>query len=546
MIVDAVMACLGYRTSREVIRTGQDRAILELLIDLDSKEEWLEGADDFKEMLDGGTQIAIQRNILPERSYLRINGRISTMGTAQSLGARLVDIHGQQEHHSLLQPENYLSILDSIRKDLTEPHKLTFKRLLQERRSLLAKLEELTKDLPSREREIDLLSYQLDEIKKAHLKVGEEEKLREEHRVISSQKELLELAQQAYQKMYAGIPGMPSVFEQVGESVFLLKKAASIDPSAEKVCDALEQVSYALEVALDLLRDYVKSLSFDPHRLKEVEDRLDLLERLKSKYGSSIEKIMEYEKEAQRRLEILFHTDEIVEQVKNKLGAVEKEMAVLGRKLSEIRQEIASDMEKNVSNTLGKLGMPNAKFLVKIEKEHDAQGIQMGNHKVRAFSSGFDKVNFLFSANPGEAPLPLQKVASGGELSRLMLAIKSYMEEVDPVPTLIFDEIDAGVGGKAGQAIAEKLWHLGRRHQVLCVTHLASIAAMADHHFVVSKTEKNGRTFAQVRNVKGDLRIKEIARMLSGSDLHISLEHAKELVLSADNYKQRFRNFLPR
>ncbi len=218
---------------------------------------------------------------------------------------------------------------------------------------------------------------------------------------------------------------------------------------------------------------------------------------------------------------------------------MENQMVILGTELSALRREAASKMEESISSVLHDLGMPGAKFIVQIEHQYDPQnGILIGEKPARPFQDGFDRVSFLFSANPGEPPLPLHKVASGGELSRLMLAIKSCAEEVEPVPTLIFDEIDAGVGGKAGQAIGEKLWQLGRNHQVLCVTHLASIAAMADSHFVVEKSEAGGRTYGRVVELKdGESRAREIARMLSGTEVGVSLAHGRELIVAADAYK---------
>ncbi|HHW17934.1 MAG TPA: DNA repair protein RecN [Firmicutes bacterium] len=532
MIIDAVMACLGYRTSSDVIRTGEERATLDLLV--------IPGKDDgeLREYLGDSAEISIQRDVLQERSYLRINGRIATMAMAQSLGSRLVDIHGQQEHHSLLRPQNYLRILDGMRRDLVEPAKSEFARLFEERQAILREMQDLRKDADTRKREIDLLSFQVEEIDRSRLKPGEEEVLRQEHLILSSQKRLMELTREAYRKLYSGEPGVPPVFELLGVAISLFKKVASTDPSAEKVCEALDQVMFSLESALDAIRAYEKKLTLDPRRLKEVEERLDLLERLKSKYGGNVEKILEYGAQAKKKLDTLIRADEILESLDRKLRDVEAQMVSTGQKLSDRRKEIASHMEKTVSKTLEDLGMPGARFIVRVEREPDPNGICAGGEKVRVFPDGFDRVSFLFSANPGEIPMPLHKVASGGELSRLMLAIKSYLEESDPVPVLIFDEIDAGVGGKAGQAIAEKLWDLSRTHQVLCVTHLASIAAMADNHYVVSKFEKDGRTFAKVELVEGERRVREISRMLSGTDMEISLEHGRELLLSAQKYKE--------
>ncbi|HHY69674.1 MAG TPA: DNA repair protein RecN [Bacillota bacterium] len=542
MIVDAVMACLGYRTSPEVIRAGEERAILELFI---SPEGDANGFDEqWEKSLGEGTEVAIQRDILPERSYMRINGRIATMSMAQSIGEKLVDIHGQQEHYSLLRAQNYISMIDSMNKQAIAPLKSKYYSHFSRRQELIQEKKDLSTDQSAREREIDLLAYQIAEIDKAALCIGEDEVLRQEYRVLNSQRKLINLSNEVYGSIYDGVDGTRSAYELITQAIELLKEAADIDPAAEGTKNALEQVSYALEVAVDLLREYQKGLSLEPGRLQEVQERLDLIEKLKSKYGGTIEDVLKYKGNAEERLKHLLNASEILEKLDEELAAIENEMASIGRTLTQLRREAATKMEESISDVLEELGMPGAKFIVQLEHQEDAEdGVLVDGVKIRPFQDGFDKATFLFSANPGEPALPLQKVASGGELSRLMLAIKSCVEEVDPVPTLIFDEIDAGVGGRAGQAIGEKLWQLGRTHQVLCVTHLASIAAMADSHFVVTKTEGGGRTYGQVIELKDqESRAKEIARMLSGAEVGASLAHGRELLLKAEDYKNSFKN----
>jgi len=532
MIVDAVMACMGYRASGEVIRAGEERAILEVLITLEPERDYLAGIE-VPGQGDFPRELVLQRDILPERSYIRINGRISTMSAAQEIASRVLDIHGQQEHHSLLRPDTYVGILDAMKKDSAGPLKEVFSCLYRERQKLVSEIAGIAQDSSSRKREIDLLSYQVNEIAAAKLCPGEEEALRQEYRILSYQKRLLEMTSEAYRRLYEGGPGTPAVMDELGESIAILKKAGEIDPRSEKALKALEEVSYSLEVAIDLLREYQKGLSVEPERLKEVEERLDLIQRLKSKYGETVERIMSYAEEASKRLDTLARAEEILREFQDRKHKIEAQLVERGLLLSRLRKEIALRMEENVSRTLGLLGMPGARFTVSVEREKDPSGILIGDEKVKVFPDGFDRVHFSFSANPGEPPMPLHKVASGGELSRLMLAIKSYMAETDPVPTLIFDEIDAGIGGAAGQAVAEKLAELGRTHQVLCVTHLASIAAMADSHLVVSKHETGGRTMATVKRVTGEERVHEIARMLSGRGVGISLEHAREMLRAA-------------
>ena len=537
MIVDAVMACLGYRTSPDTIRTGEDRAVLELLI---SPPKGI--APNLKHLLNISREmpeIMVQRDVLPERSYMRINGKIATMSMAQSIAAHLVDIHGQQDHHSLLQPQNNLAVLDAMAGGIVDKVKDEYRKVFAARQDIMFELSAIGRDASSRKREIDLLSYQVNEIEKAGLRRGEDDSLRQEHKILMSQHNLMEFAQEAYGMLYDGPPGVRSAYDQITHSLSFTSKIVNIDPSAQKLMESMEQILFFLEVAVDLLRDYQQGLSLEPSRLKQVEARLDLIERLKAKYGGSIDAILEYWDASSKRLARLLDADEILGKLQARLAQMESKLADLGTRLSEMRRKTSLDIEKRVSLVLEELDMPGARFSIVLEHQEDGEtGILVGGKKIGVFEDGLDKATFLFSANPGEDLLPIHRVASGGELSRLMLAIKSCVEEKVPVPTLIFDEIDAGVGGKAGQAIGEKLWQLSENRQVLCVTHLASIAAMADTHFVVTKYEKGGRTYACVSKVDDGPRAKEIARMLSGTQVGVSLDHGKELIALASSYKQ--------
>lgn len=533
MIVDAVLSCLGRRTPKDLLRTGEERAIVELLARHPPLLEDYGEDDAISPLFTSGDDLALQRDILPDRSYMRLNGKVVSSGMAQEIGSRLVDIHGQQEHHSLMKPQYYLPILDSLDRQRIAPLRSRFTDLYRQRQTILQDIGELGRGGSERQREIDLLSYQIQEISDSNIREGEEAELRSEYQVLSSQKRLIELAQTAYGLMYASSRGTQSVYEQVSEAVSILRKSAAIDPAASSVLEALEQVSFTCEAAVDALRDYHKRLSHDPEKIARVTERLDLIQKLKMKYGESEAAILNYKKDAAESLDRLTHREDTLLKLNEELASVEGQMAKVGSELTLSRQKLAEAMSKQVTVSLSELGMPGGRFEAKVVTENDNFGVPVGRSRLKAHSDGFDKVSFLFSANLGETLASVNKVASGGELSRLMLAIKSHLEENDPVPTLIFDEIDAGIGGDAGQAVAEKLWKLGRRHQVLCVTHMASIAALADHHYVVEKSERDGRTVANVRPLSQEGRIVEIARMLSGSNLSISSDHARELLRAA-------------
>ncbi len=541
MIVDAVMACLGQRTSKDLIRSGAKRASVELLAYKPPEVEHPSIGED--------SEISLQRDILPDRSYIKANGKVITSGMAQDIGAYLVDIHGQQEQHSLTRPQYYLQVLDSLKKDEIEAAKNKYHACYEERQATLKSIDRLGESGAQRQKQIDLLSYQVKEITDAGLRDGEEEELKAEFAVLSSQKRLVELVDQAYAFLYQGEAGTISAAESMSNAIYLLGKVSAIDSSITPSREALAQVSYGLETALDLVRAYRRSLDVSPDRLDLVSDRLDLIMRLKAKYGNSVKAIIEFGQTAENRLYELMNSQETLAGLRESLKSVESRMASMALGLTRLRRKVADDMETQVSLTLGELGMPGARFAVVLDAEEDILGIsgyveesgRQKESKVRVFPDGWDRVSLLFTANPGEPPLSVHRVASGGELSRLMLAIKAHLGEVDPVPTLIFDEIDAGVGGKAGQAVAEMLWKVGQKHQVLCVTHLATIAAIADNHYLVEKHEKGGRTFASVKMLSDKERISEISRMLSGDGLSISKQHAEALLKTASEFKEVLR-----
>jgi DNA repair protein RecN (Recombination protein N) len=542
MIVDAVMACLGERTSKDLIRTGADKATLELLADRPQLSEEEARGSPLQEILGDDREIVFQKDISSDRSYLRVNGRLVTSGMAREIGSYLVDIHGQQDQHSLARPQNYLGIIDSLDKERIYPVRDYFREAYREMQSILKRMAEFGTGEEERQREIDLLSFQVKEIQDAKLRDGEEEDLRAEYAILSSQKRLIELADEAYSLLYLG-GHRAAAADTIAMALDLLKKASSIDPSAEASREAVAQVSFGLEAALDMLRAYRRKLDVEPDRLVMVSDRLDLLQRLKAKYGDTIADIKEFEAKSAQRLNELENAEETLAMLKTSLRSLEERMARTGAILTSLRREVASTMEQAVSAILGELGMPGARFLVTIEPDEDPNGIDLAGMRVKASPIGVDRVGFLFSANPGEPPMPVNRVASGGELSRLMLAVKSHLGEVDRVPTLIFDEIDAGIGGKTGQAVAERLWRVSQKHQVLCVTHLAAIAAMADNHYLVIKEERGGRTYASVRRLEDpEERVAEIARMLSGDNLSISIEHARALLEAAQAYKSSISN----
>lgn len=528
MIVDAVEVCLGGRASADMVRSGADKAVIQMVLACDEKV--LSHMDrETKEMVEDPSEILLEREVTSQgRSYARINGHLVTAQMLQKTGQALVDIHGQHEHQSLLRPASYLDFIDGVNKDIITLRE-EFHSLYVRRQSEMEKMRSLVLDEKERKRQIDLLQYQVDEIEKARIEPGEESKLREEYRKLSALERLRSICVECRELLYESPYGM-ACSDSLGKAVSLFREASSLDPTAERVFSALNEVGIYLETALDLLRKYESSLDVQPDRLREVEERLDLIARLKDKYGRDERAILEYLERAKQDLAKLGSAEETLAVLKENLGRIEDEMTKKARELHELRLEASRELEKTVTADLESLGMPGGVLAVSVITDEDPEGIPFGNGRAKVHPYGIDRVEIAFSANPGEPPRPLNKVASGGELSRLTLALKAFLADRDPVPTLIFDEIDPGVGGRAGQAVAEKLARLGRYHQVFCVTHLASIAAASHGHYLVEKVEEGGRTVALVRRVDGEEREKEIARMLSGKPSETSLAHARELL----------------
>ena len=340
MVVGAVLACLGQRTSRDLLRSGEDRAVVELIASL-SPGMSTEPDDPLYEALSGSPEMVLQKDILTDRSYLRVNGRIATAAMIQDLGGRLVDIHGQQEHHSLLRPQNYLPILDSLRKDALDPLRRQFNGLYRQRQSLLGRIADLGRGDRERQREIDLLAYQVDEIVKAKLKPGEEDELRQEFDILSAQERLIDLWTQAYGAMYEGgrASGRPAK-EAVEEAASQLRRVAAIDPSAGQALSSVEQIVFEMEAAVDLMREYRRRLAVDPTRLNVVSERLDCIQRLKSKYGETVEGIDLFAATSKARLDELIHADETLARLRTEEAGLMGQMASLGAKLTATRQEI--------------------------------------------------------------------------------------------------------------------------------------------------------------------------------------------------------------
>jgi DNA repair protein RecN (Recombination protein N) len=538
IIIDAVSTLLGGRAESEYIRAGTDESRVEGIFHLDEamqaailsllKEDGLEGEDD-------ETLILAREIRRSGRNICRVNGRAVTLGTLEQIAQGLVDIHGQSEHLSLLRVREHVNLLDRY-ADLW-PLRSQVAAKVSALRQVQRELQTLLRDERELARRADLLEYQVQEIAAARLKVGEEEKLEAERNRLANAERLIELTDETYRALGKGKEGQASVIDLLGLVVRNLISLEKVDPSLAKRRRVAEEVSYQLEDLVQGLRAYRDQVEFDPVRLRQVEERLDLIHSLKRKYGDSIEEILAFGQAAQRELEAITHSEERVEELQAEEDRLLHEIGDSAAQLSAQRQGAGDRLSAAVEAELADLNMERARFGVSLEQSEDADGVWVDDKRYAFDSTGIDRVEFLIAPNVGEPLKPMVKIASGGETSRLMLALKTVLSAADETPTLIFDEIDQGIGGRAGGVVGYKLWDLSPKHQVLCVTHLPQLAGYGDTHYKVDKKVVGERTVAFVQKLEMDGRLEELAQML-GTATEVTRQSAREILEEVKKRKE--------
>lgn len=514
IILDAIEALVGGRTDPTLIRSGAERAMVEAVFQLSTNSAPVLEILQREDLADDPHSLTLSREVRREgRNVARVNGRSVGIGLLRELGGLLVDIHGQSEHLSLLNVRHHIDLLDRYAHD--EDERAAYLEAYQQIQTLRRELTELRQEEQEAARRTDLLNFQIQEIDGAQLKADEEEELRRERDRLANAENLAALAQQSLVLLDEGSPEAPAISDLLGEVSHAISSLSRIDASRAD----LGQTAIAFqEMARDLgqsLRDYMEGIEFNPRRLEQVEERLDLIHRLKRKYGATIEAILAFGSDAHEKLERITHAGErIAELEADQKGLLEK-LAGLAIILSARRKTTAAEMGRRVEDELGDLQMAGARFAVDVQIQPDPHGLALPDGQRVAFDAhGVDKVEFLIAPNPGEGFKPMVKIASGGETARLMLALKNVLTKADTIPTLIFDEIDQGIGGRTGMVVGEKLWQLGRYHQVLCVTHLPQLAAFGDQQYRVSKQVEEGRTLTHVECLDEQTRLDELAQML--------------------------------
>jgi len=541
LVIDAVEALLGSRPDQETVRYGADAARIEGVFDLSNiadaarlRETLAErGIPSHEEVLVVHCELRRQG-----RTVIRVNGQAVPRGVLVQIGQMLVDVHGQSDHLSLLDRKRHLDFLDAYAG--TTEQRASFAAEVTK----LDRMEQELKTLSENERETarqeEFLRFQIDEISRAELHEGEDEELERERTMLASAETLKALSYEAYRNLRDDDAGTVTVADGLGEAVSAMRKLAELDPGMKDQLDSLEETLYSIEDAAREIRTYSDRLEDDPRRLEEVESRLDLIKELKRKYGQSIAEVLAYQEKGTVDLEGLTHSTERRAELEEASSLLKQDMGHIAADLSRKRVEAAERLKTGVKNELGELDMALVEFDVAISQEPSEDGIPFPDGVTRAFdSTGADDVEFFASTNPGEPLKPLARIASTGEMSRFMLALKGVLAETDNTPVLVFDEIDIGVGGRSGEVVGRKLSTLSRNHQIICVTHLPQIAAFADSHHRVHKEVSDDRTLSRLQTLEGEARIQELAAMFAGPDYtRASLDSARELVAKAERWKR--------
>ena len=525
IVVDALNLALGERASADLIRTGSPEAVVEAAFELDGR-----GVKEIAALLgEQGIELHAGEDLIVRRvlssggkNKVYINGSLANLATLAALGANLADIHGQHEHQSLLSPERQLDMLDSFGglDGLRDEVAGIYRRLMGVRKEL-AELEAGERDRAQRE---DLLRFQKSEIESAMLRPGEDAELAGAQKVLANSEKLAGLAASIDEAIYSADG---SALANLKKAIAGLKEVVELDKRLAGALELCRSGRAQIEEAAREISAYRDGLEFDPARLEQIGDRLDMIQKLKRKYGSTVGEIMEFGTKVSSELERMERSAEEIEKLKSKIQAIKFGLTDKANELTKKRGAAARDLEKKVEAELGHLGMKKTAFSITLSQEAGGDtlnGLKLGPR-------GSDRVEFLIAPNPGEEPKPLARIASGGELSRIMLALKTILVEGDSIPTVVFDEVDAGIGGAVAEEVGKRLRRVAAKRQVFCITHLPQIASMATSHYGVAKSVKKDRTSAEVRLLDEQERIDEIARMLGGRTItEATIKHAEEML----------------
>ena len=521
IIIGSILIALGGKVPKDMIREDEKEALVELVFQIQDeetkaklREQGIETEED--------DQVIITRKIMNGRSLIKVNGESFTAGNLKKVTELLIDIHGQHDHQSLLKQSRHLEILDEFSEKTSGDVKSKVRQTYKEWKELKKSLEEFDMDDETRNREISFCQYEINEIDEAALRPGEYAELEERYKKMSSSKQLIETMNEVY-----GLTGYEndySAAEQIGRASSMIQSLLPLDSTLESLVSSFMDLEAICQDVNRNIKTYVEELAFDEEQTAETEERLDLLNKFRQKYANLadktevIEKILEYRDRQKEKLDKLLHLEEQKHELIRQTAVKEQQLKELSETLSEIRKKQAKKLEKDIISVLKGLNFLDVKFEITFSKRPDFN------------ENGTDEVEFMISTNPGEPLRPLTKIASGGELSRIMLGIKTIMAAKDNIDTLIFDEIDTGISGRTAQMVAERMKEVSRVHQIICITHLLQIAAMADMHFLIEKSVVHRETVTAIHTLNENESVAEIARMLSGSQItETVLENAREM-----------------
>ena len=523
IIIDSIGAVLGERVSRDLVRRGAEKGTVTAVFDADCAAAWLEENE-----IDSDGELIIQRRItLDGKSSCRICGTPVTAAQLKELAAMLVDIHGQNDGRQLMDERRHMAYLDSFGHldGALAAYRAEYDRFSAIKREMAA----LSMDEIEKARLSDSLKYQIEELERANIKPGEKDTLSARRDLLRNSEKLTEALDEAFSALYGGDDNAVSMSQN---AAYYAAKAANYAPELEQAANAVNDAAFALADAAETLRDFKDSLDFSPEEYDNIETRLSLLNKLERKYGRTDEELCAYLDECRKKLDDIEYADDRLVKLEKELSAQKAQCVKAAAALSAQRREKAAELERRIVTELRELNMPSVRFAVEFVPVDNEQGFD---------ASGADKIRFIMSANAGEELGRISKIASGGELSRIMLAMKNVFAENDPVGTMVFDEIDTGVSGIAAQRVAEKLFAVSKGRQVMCVTHLPQIAAMADSHYLIAKHEEGGRTYTEVNGLTREGRRRELARLHGGDFItETTLASAEEQLAAAEAFKKRF------
>lgn len=527
ILIDAINYVLGSKFNKDLIRTGENKTFVEAVFTVENDrtcEILNELSVEYEDL------VIIERETFQSgKSIIKVNGRSVLVSNLKKITSTLLDIHGQHENQNMLDWTSHVQYLDFFGQDKIGQEMGKYRESYEKLSSVRARMSALSAGGED-EKLADFISYQINEIKAAKLVPGEDSELQERAAILSNAEKISGTLNSTYSALYEGVDDAPSIFDTLGVVIRDLKAIEAHHQELKKFTKDIEDVYYSLEGIVEEVRSFKSSIQYDENELEEINSRIFQISSLKKKYGKSIEEILANLEEMSERFDELVNRNEILEKLKKDEASILEEAKKQAEVLHRIRLEAAAVLEKRIHKELSFIGLGKSVFKVNVE----ASGKLLAN--------GSDKVQFFISTNPGEPAKPLERVVSGGELSRIMLALKTIFVDKDKIPSVIFDEIDTGISGRVAQSVSEKMYSISVDHQVFCVTHLPQIASMSDSHYHVSKDTKDGKTFTEVRLLDRKEKELEVAKMIGGSEVsNITLENAKELISKADLKKHELK-----